>query len=96
MNETILYNSAHVLSVTGDRVTFNYKYPPDSLAGAGLVCDDRGYTWANDGPAQECEEYSVRFCCEHDVTETGTTSNLFNILVFRIRVYWINYAVTKI
>ena len=62
-NDTVLYNAAHTLGVTGDRVTFSYKYPPHDITGAGLVCDNRGYTWANDGPAQECKDYSVRFCC---------------------------------
>ena len=62
-NNTILYNSAHELAVTGDRVTFNYKYPPNGLTGAGLICDHREYTWANNGPAQNCKDYSVRFCC---------------------------------
>ena len=82
-----MYNDAHVLSVTGNRVTFSYKYPPESLAGAGLICDDRSHTWANNGPAQECEEYSVRFCCYNNLTETGRTSTLFGTLNSETRLH---------
>ena len=65
-NNTVLYNKAHTLGITGDRVSFLYKYPPHDMTGAGLICDNRGYTWANDGPAQECKDYSVRFCCPNN------------------------------
>ena len=62
-NDTVLYNKEHAFGVTGDRIKYVYKYPPHDISGAGLVCDNRGFTWANDGPAQECKDYSVRFCC---------------------------------
>ena len=62
-NEDIMYNSDNVLAVTGNRVLFNYQYPPNSLAGVGLICDNKNYTQDNNGPRQQCKDYSVRFCC---------------------------------
>ena len=79
VNDTILHNSAHALSVTGDRIVFNYIYPPDDLTGAGVICDERPYTWANNGPAQECEDYSVRFCCDKNMTQHDNSTSKFSI-----------------
>lgn len=47
---------------------FSYKSAQEGLGGAGLVCDNRGFTWANDGPIQECKNIQVRFCCPKNVT----------------------------
>ena len=58
---TIMINEEHVNATTGNNVLFSYKYP--AAEGVGLICDHRPYTWANNGPAQTCKDYSVRFCC---------------------------------
>ena len=63
VRNTIMYSREHVLAVTGNRVKFNYKPHNESLTGVGLICDNRNNTEYNDGPEQECEDYSVRFCC---------------------------------
>ena len=64
----ILHNEAQALNITGNRLKFNYKSAQEGLSGAGLVCDNRGFTWANDGPIQECKNIQVRFCCPKNVT----------------------------
>ena len=91
-NGTILYNPAHVLSVTGNRVVFNYIYPPDSLTNAGLICDNGNYTEANEGPAQTCKDYSVRFCCPTHTTKPDETSKLICILNTEFRGQLINFT----
>ena len=67
-NNIILHNEAQALNITGNRMKFNYKSAQEGLSGAGLVCDNRGFTWANDGPIQECKNIQVRFCCPKNVT----------------------------
>jgi len=69
-----MYNEEHVLAVTGNRVVFNYNY--ESLNGVGLICDNRNYTMYNDGPAQECKDYSVRFCCDEKSMIKKKNSNV--------------------
>ena len=63
VRNTILYGSEQALAVTGNRVVFNYKPKNESLAGVGVICDNRKNTEYNKGAEQKCEEYQIRFCC---------------------------------
>ena len=61
INNTILNSPKDVFEATGNHVRF--YYPLIGLTGAGLICDNRNHTDYNKGPKQQCENYSVRFCC---------------------------------
>ena len=61
INNTILNSPKDVFKATGNHVRF--YYPLIGLTGAGLICDNRNHTDYNKGPKQQCENYSVRFCC---------------------------------
>ena len=61
INNTILNSPKDAYEATGNHVRF--YYPLIGLTGAGLICDNRNHTDYNKGPKQQCENYSVRFCC---------------------------------
>ena len=61
INNTILNSPKDAFEATGNHVRF--YYPLIGLTGAGLICDNRNHTDYNKGPKQQCENYSVRFCC---------------------------------
>ena len=61
ISNTILNSPKDVFEATGNHVRF--YYPLIGLTGAGLICDNRNHTDYNKGPKQQCENYSVRFCC---------------------------------
>lgn len=64
--------------ITGNRVQF--YHPLIGVTGAGLICDNRNHTDYNRGPSQQCENYSVRFCCPQGNANTFfLTSRSFSI-----------------
>ena len=61
INNTVVNNEKEAYEITGNRVQF--YHPLIGVTGAGLICDNRNKTEYNRGPSQQCENYSVRFCC---------------------------------
>ena len=65
VDNTIFYSGSQGSSITGERVWFTYRFPPNALTGAGLTsfCKRNG--------CKGCKDYSVRFCCPKNSTENN-------------------------
>ena len=66
VDNTIFYSGAQGSSITGDRVWFTYRFPPNALTGAGLTSYCR-----SSSDCKGCKDYSVRFCCPKNDTENN-------------------------
>jgi len=69
---TVIYSGEQALAINGNQVQFVYKYPPS--AGTGLTC-----TSCISTTCRPCSDYSVRFCClknntESEIATTTTTT----------------------